>query len=63
MCLYHYIRENDKYFATEIFKTKNDLNPEIMEEVFRFKNLTYNFWNPETLNRSQWIKLNIKLTQ
>ena len=43
MCPYHYIRENDKYFATEIFKTKNGLNPEIMEEVFRFKNLTYNF--------------------
>ena len=38
--------------ATEIFKTKNDLNPVIMEDVFNFKNLRYNFRNAETLNRS-----------
>ena len=34
--------------ATEIFK--NDLNPVIIENVFKFKNITYNFWNAETLN-------------
>ena len=38
--------------ATEIFKTKNDLKPVIMEDVFNFKNLAYNFRNAETLNRS-----------
>ena len=30
-------------FATEIFKTNNGLNPVIMEDVFKFKNLAYNF--------------------
>ena len=34
------------------FKTKNGLNPVIMEDVFNFKNLAYNFRNAETLNRS-----------
>ena len=29
--------------ATEIFKTKNGLNPVIMKDVFKFKNLTHNF--------------------
>ena len=38
--------------ATEIFKTKTGLNPVIMEDVFSFKNLAYNFRNAETLNRS-----------
>ena len=38
--------------STEIFKTKNILNPVIMEDIFKFKNLTYNFRNMETLNRS-----------
>ena len=38
--------------AAEIFKTKNGLNPVIMEDVFNFKNLAYNFRNAETINRS-----------
>ena len=38
--------------ATEIFKTKNGLNSVNMEDVFKFKNLAYNFRNVETLNRS-----------
>ena len=38
--------------ATEVFKTKNDLNPVIMEDVFKFENLSYNFQNVKTLNRS-----------
>ena len=38
--------------ATEIFKTKNGLNPVIMEDVFKFKNLAYNLRNAETFNRS-----------
>ena len=29
--------------ATEIFKTKNGLNPVIMKDIFKFKNLTHNF--------------------
>ena len=34
--------------ATEIVKTKNGLNPVIMENVFKFQNLSYNFRNAET---------------
>ena len=37
--------------ATKISKTKNGLNLVIMEDVFSFKNLAYNFQNAETLNR------------
>ena len=45
-------QRNLQILATEIFKTKNGLNPVIMEDVFKFKNLAYNFRNAETLNRS-----------
>ena len=45
-------QRNLQILATEIFKTKNDLKPVIMEDVFEFKNLTYNFRNVETLKRS-----------
>ena len=45
-------QRNLQILATEIFKTKNGLNPVIMEDVFKFKNLVYNFRNAETLNRS-----------
>ena len=45
-------QRNLQILATEIFKTKNGLNPVIMEDVFNFKNLAYNFRNAETLNRS-----------
>ena len=45
-------QRNLQILATNIFKTKNGLNPVIMEDVFKFKNLTYNFQNAETLNRS-----------
>ena len=34
-----------------MFHTKNGLSPVIMKDVFNFKNLAYNFWNVETLNR------------
>ena len=34
---------NLQIVATEIFKTKNAFNPVIMEDVFRCKNLTYDF--------------------
>ena len=43
---------NLQILATEIFKTKNSLNPVSMEDVFNFKELAYNFQNVETLNRS-----------
>ena len=36
-------QRNLKILASEIFKTKNSLNPVIMEDVFKFKNLAYNF--------------------
>ena len=45
-------QRNLQILATEIFKTKNGLNPVIMEDVFKFKNLAYNFRNAATLNRS-----------
>ena len=45
-------QRNLQILATEIFKTKNGLNSVIMEDVFKFKNLAYNFRNAETLNRS-----------
>ena len=39
-------------------KTKNGLNSVIMEDVFKFKNLAYNFRNAETLNRSNLNSVN-----
>ena len=45
---------NLQLLATEVFKRKNGLNPVIMEDIFKFKNLTYNFCNVETLNRSNF---------
>ena len=41
-------QRNLQILATEIFKTGNGLNPVIMEDVFKFKNLAYNFRNAET---------------
>ena len=35
--------------AIEIFKTKNELNPKIMEELFTFKNVEYNLLNDTSL--------------
>ena len=46
-------QRNLQILATDIFKTKNDLNPGIMEDVCNFKNLAYNFRNAETLNRGK----------
>ena len=43
---------NLQILAKEIFKTKNGVKPIIMEDVFKFRNLIYNFRNAETLNRS-----------
>ena len=43
---------NLQILATEIFKAENGLNLVIMEDVFKFKNLEYNFTNAEPLNRS-----------
>ena len=33
-------------------KTKKGLNPVIMEDVFKFKDLAYNFRNVNTLSRN-----------
>ena len=41
-----------QFLTTEIFKTSISLNPITMEEFFKFKNVTCNFWNAETLNRN-----------
>ena len=45
-------QRNLQIIATEIFKTKNCWNSAIKKDVFKFKNLTYNFRNAENLNRS-----------
>ena len=45
-------QRNLQILATEIFKTKNGLNPEMMEDVSKFKSLAYIYRNAETLNRS-----------
>ena len=45
-------QRNLQIFATEIFKTKNGLNPVIIEDIFKFKNLKYNFQNAGILNRN-----------
>ena len=45
-------QRNLQILATKTFKTKNGLNPVIMEDVFNFKNLAYDFRKVETLNRS-----------
>ena len=42
-------QRNLQLLATEIFKTKNESNPEIMEEIFTFKNLNYNLRNNASL--------------
>ena len=42
-------QRNLQLLATEIFKTKNELNPKIMEEIFTFKNVDYNLRNNTSL--------------
>ena len=44
-------KRNRPVLATDILETKNGLNPVIKFKI-KFKNLTYNFRNTETLNRS-----------
>ena len=41
-------QRNLQILAAKIFQTKNGLNPVIMEDIFNFKNLAYNFRNAET---------------
>ena len=51
--------KNLQYFATELFKVKNDLSLEIMKEIFVFQeNGTYNLRNGNHLPR-----MNIRTTQ
>ena len=38
-------QRNLQLLATEIFKTKNELNPKIMEEIFAFENVDYDVRN------------------
>ena len=40
---------NLQLLATETFKTKNELNPKIMEEIFTFENVDYNLRNNHVL--------------
>ena len=42
-------QRNLQLLATKIFKTKNELNPKIMEEIFTFKNVDYDLRNNTSL--------------
>ena len=42
-------QRNLQLLATEIFKTKNELNPKIMKEIFTFKNVNYDLRNNTSL--------------
>ena len=42
-------QRNLQLLATENFKTKNELNPKIMEEKFTFKNVDYDLRNNTSL--------------
>ena len=42
-------QRNLQLLTREIFKTKNELSPKIMEEIFTFKNVDYNLRNNTSL--------------
>ena len=42
-------QRNLQLLTAEIFKTKSELNPKIMEEIFSFKNVDYNLRNNTSL--------------
>ena len=47
--------KNLQYLATELFKVKNDLSPEIMKEIFVFqKNESYNLKSANHLARKEY---------
>ena len=45
-------QKNLQVLATEIFKTKSGLNPEIMQEVFKFNEHNYDFRSATELVRT-----------
>ena len=45
-------QRNLQLLATEIFKTKNELNPRVMEEILTFKDADYNLRNNSSLKIS-----------
>ena len=45
-------QRNLQLLVTEMFKTKNELNPKIMEEIFTFKDVDYNLRNNTPLKIS-----------
>ena len=58
------MKETLQILPTEIFKTKYALSPVIMENVFNFKNLAYNFRNAEKLSTEAMLALlNMELKQ
>ena len=44
-------QRNLQLLATEIFKTKKRLNPEIMENIFNFIEPAYRLWSNNCLER------------
>ena len=49
---------NLQFLANEIFKAKNDLSPEIMKEVFEFKEPSYSLRSQE----NYFVRSNVKTT-
>ena len=46
-------QRNLQTLATEIYKARNDLGPEIMKDVFQFVQKPYNLRNDSTLQRQR----------
>ena len=54
--------KNLQYLATELFKVKNGLSPEIMKEIFVFQESdTYNLRNGNHLARRTYEQRNMEL--
>ena len=47
-----------RFFATEIYKSLNSLNPEFMKDFFPFKNTSYNFRKGNLLAKSTYFGTN-----
>ena len=56
-------QRNLQILATEIFKTKNGLNPVIMEDVFKFKSLAIFIEMRKLSTEAMLIMLNVELKQ
>ena len=49
-------QRNLQVLLTEIFKVKMDLAPEIMKNIFKIQNLSYNFYSKTTHFKRKGVK-------